>query len=94
MPEGVHARAVKDAMVQPYREMTAAAFILGVIQGIILNLAFVYAALKLGFSIGGSTVASIMGYALLRGVLGKGTMIENNINQTIASGINLSLIHI
>ncbi|MBT6176996.1 MAG: peptide transporter [Deltaproteobacteria bacterium] len=88
MPEGVHARAVKDAMVEPYREMTAAAFILGVIQGIILNLAFVYAALKLGFSIGGSTVASIMGYALLRGVLGKGTMIENNINQTIASGIN------
>ena len=29
-----------------------------------------------------------MGYALLRGVMGKGTMIENNINQTIASGIN------
>ena len=29
-----------------------------------------------------------MGYALLKGVLGKGTMIENNINQTIASGIN------
>ena len=57
-------------------------------SGIVLNLAFVYAALKLGFSIGGSTVASIMGYALLRGVLKKGTSIENNINQTIASGIN------
>ena len=88
MPEGVRARAVKDAVVEPYREMTAAAIILGVIQGIILNLAFVYAALKLGFSIGGSTVASIMGYALLKGAMGKGTMIENNINQTIASGIN------
>ena len=74
--------------VEPYRELTPAAFILGVVQGIILNLAFVYAALKLGFSIGGSTVASIMGYALLRGVLRKGTSIENNINQTIASGIN------
>jgi putative OPT family oligopeptide transporter len=71
-----------------YRELTFAAVSLGIIQGIVLNLAFVYAALKLGFSIGGSTVASIMGYALLRGVLKKGTSIENNINQTIASGIN------
>jgi putative OPT family oligopeptide transporter len=71
-----------------YRELTFAAVALGIIQGVILNLAFVYAALKLGFSIGGSTVAAIMGYALLRGVLKKGTSIENNINQTIASGIN------
>ena len=88
MAEDIKARAVADAMVERYREFTAAALILGVIQGVVLNLAFVYAALKLGFSIGGSTVAAIMGYALLRGVMGKGTMIENNINQTVASGIN------
>ncbi len=74
--------------VKPYRELTLAAVLLGIIQGVILNLAFVYAALKLGFSIGGSTVAAIMGYALLKGVMGKGTSIENNINQTLASGIN------
>jgi putative OPT family oligopeptide transporter len=80
---------VKELLPQePYRELTVAAVVLGVIQGVVLNLAFVYAALKLGFSIGGSTVASIMGYALLRGVLRKGSMVENNINQTIASGIN------
>lgn len=84
----VSGKAVGRAVVEQYRELTPAAVILGIIQGIILNLAFVYAALKLGFSIGGSTVASIMGYALLRGVMRKGTMIENNINQTIASGIN------
>ncbi len=71
-----------------YPELTLRGIVLGVVQGVILNLAFVYAALKLGFSIGGSTVASIMGYALLRGVLRTGTMVENNINQTIASGIN------
>ena len=71
-----------------YRELTFAAVFLGVLQGVILNLAFIYAALKLGFSIGGSTVAAIMGYALLRGVYKKGTSVENNINQTIASGIN------
>lgn len=82
------AKAVVDQAAQKYRELTPAALILGIIQGIVLNLSFVYASLKLGFSIGGSTVAAIMGYALLRGVMGKGTSIENNINQTIASGIN------
>ena len=74
--------------VAPYRELTVAGVLLGIAQGVVLNVAFVYAALKLGFSIGGSTVAAIMGYALLRGMLGKGTLVENNINQTIASGIN------
>ncbi len=73
---------------ETYRELTWAAVILGIVQGIVLNVAFVYVALKLGFSIGGSTVAAIMGYAVLRGLLRRGTMVENNINQTIASGIN------
>ncbi len=61
---------------------------LGIVQGVILNVAFVYAALKLGFSIAGSTVAAIMGYAVLTGVMKRGSSVENNINQTIASGIN------
>ena len=71
--------------INQYRELTVSAVILGVVQGIVLNIAFVYAALTLGFSIGGSTVAAIIGYGLLRGVLKKGTIVENNINQTIAS---------
>ena len=71
-----------------YRELTVAAVLLGIVQGVILNIAFVYIALKLGFSLGGSAIAAILGYALLRGVLRKGTIVENNINQTIASGIN------
>ena len=74
----------QEASTKAYRELTFAAVALGVVQGIVLNIAFVYAALKLGFSIGGSTVAAITGYALLRGVLQKGTIVENNINQTIA----------
>ena len=86
--DGVHPGSVAKAIVEPYRELTIAAMVLGIIQGIILNVAFVYAALKLGFSIGGSTVAAIMGYAILRGMMKKGTSVENNINQTIASGIN------
>jgi putative OPT family oligopeptide transporter len=84
------ASGVAKAVVEPYRELTVAAVVLGLIQGIVLNLAFVYVALKLGMGLGGSTVAAIMGYALLRGVMKKGTMVENNINQTIASGVNTS----
>ncbi len=87
-PANVDARSIARATLAPYRELTVAAMVLGIIQGIILNVAFVYAALKLGFSIGGSAVAAISGYALLRGVMKKGTIVENNINQTIASGIN------
>ena len=90
MSNDIQARAIADAAAKKYRELTPAAMILGVFQGIILNLAFVYAALKLGFSIGGSTVAAITGYAVLRGIMGRGTMIENNINQTIASSINIA----
>ncbi len=71
-----------------YRELTIVAVFLGILQGIILNIAFVYIALKLGFSIGGSAIAAILGYVFLRGVLREGTIVENNINQTIASGIN------
>lgn len=88
MSNSLGPKGVVNSIVEDYRELTPAAVILGIIQGVILNLAFIYAALKLGFSIGGSTVASIMGYAVLRGVMKKGSSIENNINQTIASGIN------
>lgn len=71
-----------------YREITRTSILLGLAQGIVLNIAFVYIALKLGFSMPGSTIAAIMGYVVLRGILRKGTIAENNINQTLASGIN------
>ncbi len=72
---------------QPYRELTLAAVLLGIFQGAILNVAFAYSALKLGFSMGASPIAAILGYVFLRGLLRKGTIVENNINQSIASGI-------
>ena len=84
-----------SATASTYRELTFAAVILGVIQGAVMTAAFVYIGLKLGFGLSGSTVAAIMGFALLRGVgrnalgiKGCGSIVENNINQTIASGIN------
>jgi len=75
-------------MIDKYREITPAAVSLGIILGIIMTMSFVYAGLKLGFTIGGSSVAAILGFFFLRVVLRKGTIIENNINQTVASGIN------
>lgn len=83
-----------NSLTAAYREITPAAVILGVLQGIVLTASFVYIGLKLGFGLSGSTVAAIMGFALLRGVgraigiKGAGSIVENNINQTIASGIN------
>jgi uncharacterized oligopeptide transporter (OPT) family protein len=45
--------------------------------------------LILGFSIEGSEPAAILGFGILRGgLLGRSSIIENNINQTIASAIN------
>ena len=72
----------------PYRELTTASMILGVLIGCLMTCAFVYIGLKLGFTMGGSTVAAILGFGLLRGIMGQGTIIENNINQTVASGVN------
>lgn len=72
----------------PYRELTFAAVAFGVAIGSLMTAAFVYIALKLGFSMPGSTVAAILGFAVLRGLLRRGTIIENNLNQTVASGVN------
>ena len=72
----------------PYRELTWAAVVFGVLIGAVMTAAFTYVALKLGFTLSGSTVAAILGFAVLRGVLRKGSIVENNINQTVASGVN------
>lgn len=72
----------------PYRELTLVAVFFGVLIGAVMTAAFVYVALKLGFTLPGSTVAAILGFAVLRGILRKGSIVENNINQTVASGVN------
>ena len=73
---------------KPYRELTVASILIGVCIGATMTAAFVYIALKLGFSLGGSTVAAILGFGVLRNVVKDSTIIENNINQTVASGVN------
>ena len=54
---------------RPYPELTVIGVGLGAIQGVIMTAAFVYIALKLGFGIPGSTVAAIIGFTVLRGIL-------------------------
>jgi len=74
--------------VRPYPELSIPAVVLGTFQGVVMTASFVYIALKLGFGLPGSTVAAIMGFVFLRGLMRRRSIVENNINQTVASGIN------
>ncbi|MCW8846008.1 MAG: OPT/YSL family transporter [Gammaproteobacteria bacterium] len=72
----------------PYPELTWHALIVGYILGALLALSMGYAALILGFSIEGSELAAILGFGILRGLLRRYSIVENNITQTVASAVN------
>jgi putative OPT family oligopeptide transporter len=72
----------------PYPELTLTAVIVGYGLGILITISIGYASLILGFSIEGSELAAILGFGILRGLLGRNSIVENNINQTIASAVN------
>jgi putative OPT family oligopeptide transporter len=72
----------------PYPEFTLTAVLLGYGIGVLITISLGYAALILGFSHEGSELAAILGYGVLRGLLGRTSIIENNINQTIATSVN------
>jgi putative OPT family oligopeptide transporter len=79
-----------DLFQSRYREVTWSALIFAVIIGVVMNAAITYAGLKIGFTIGGSAIAAVLGFGFLRGVLRKGTILETNIVQTVASAVNTS----
>ncbi|SET66454.1 putative oligopeptide transporter, OPT family [Nitrosomonas marina] len=81
-------RVNKTLRYGPYPELTYSAVFVGYFLGSILALSIGYAALKLGFSIEGSELAAILGYGILRGLMQRNSIVENNIAQTIASGVN------
>ncbi|MDA1233017.1 MAG: OPT/YSL family transporter, partial [Planctomycetota bacterium] len=72
----------------PYPEFTWTAVFLGWAIGALIAVSIGYAALILGFAIEGSELAAILGWGVLRGVLRRTSIVENNINQTIASAVN------
>ena len=71
-----------------YPELTWHAILVGYGIGALLSLSFGYACLILGFSLEGSELAAMLGFVVLRGVMRRNSIVENNINQTIASGVN------
>ena len=72
----------------PYPELTWTALLVGWMLGILIAVSIGYASLILGFSIEGSELAAILGFGILRGLLNRRSIVENNINQTAASAVN------
>ncbi len=71
-----------------YPEITWPAVLVGYVIGAIIAVSIGYLSLRLGFSIEGSELAAILGFGVLRGIMRRRSIIENNINQTLASGVN------
>jgi putative OPT family oligopeptide transporter len=67
------------------REFTPLALILGVIIGILFGAANAYIGLKVGMTVSASIPAAVISMAVLRGLLKRGTLLENNIVQTVGS---------
>lgn len=72
----------------PYPELSKYAIFVGYFLGVIIAISIGYASLKLGFSIEGSELAAILGFGILRGILRRRSIIENNVTQTVASAVN------
>jgi len=71
-----------------HREVTVAAILFAIIVGAVMNAAITYSGLKIGFTIVGSSIAAVLGFGILRGLLRKGSILEVNIAQTVASSVN------
>jgi putative OPT family oligopeptide transporter len=81
--------SIENAPKKPYREVTLPAILGGVLFGAVLNMGICYAGLQIGFTIVGSTAASVAGYGILRGLLRRGSILEVNIFQSVASTVNI-----
>jgi putative OPT family oligopeptide transporter len=66
-------------------ELTFKAILLGIILGIVFGMANAYLSLRVGMTISASIPAAVMSMAILRGLLRRGTILENSLVQTIAS---------
>ena len=67
------------------REFTFQALLIGLVIGTVLTAANTYLGLYAGMTVSGSIPAAIVSMGILRGMLRRGTIHENNIVQTIAS---------
>lgn len=83
-----HSSADGPLSYGPYPELSKQAILVGYFLGVIIAISIGYASLKLGFSIEGSELAAILGFGILRGILRRRSIVENNVTQTIASAVN------
>lgn len=72
----------------PYPELTWHAVLVGYALGTMIAVSIGYASLIMGFSIEGSELAAILGFGILRGLMGRTSIVENNVNQSLASSVN------
>lgn len=66
-------------------EFTWVVLVLGLLQAGFFALADSYLALKLGFTMGASIPAAVISMSILRGILGRNSVLENNLVQNMAS---------
>lgn len=66
-------------------EFTLIVLILGLIQALVFGIADAYLGLKIGMTVGASIPAAVISMGILRGVLKRGTVLENNLVQNMAS---------
>ena len=66
-------------------ELTPVVFLLGTLQALVFGLADAYMALKIGQTVGASIPASVISMSILRGLLKRGSILENNLVQNMAS---------
>lgn len=70
---------------QKMAEITLQAVVLGIILSVVFGVANAYLGLKVGMTVSASIPAAVISMAILRGVFKRGTVLENNIVQTIGS---------
>ena len=66
-------------------EATIRAVVLGALLAVVFGVANAYLGLKVGMTVSASIPAAVISMAVLKGILRKGTVLENNIAQTIGS---------
>ncbi len=86
------AQAKDTAEFKPYvphteniPEFTLRAIIVGSILALVFGVANAYLGLKVGMTVSASIPAAVISMAILRGIMKTGTILENNISQTIGS---------
>jgi len=70
---------------QRMAEVTLQAVVLGVLLSIVFGVANAYLGLKVGMTVSASIPAAVISMAVLRGLFKRGTVLENNIVQTLGS---------